>query len=119
MEAAVAVGDKPCAHCNRHAAQDQKLVADDKGGQNHESDAAEGDGGAGGDTADDGSERWPGEGGKAENEESDANPDDALEAGEFGSKLASGVFLGGTELRSSVGFLALDDRQWGGQSEAG
>ena len=51
MEPAVAVGEKPSADCNRHAAEDEKFVAHDQGGQDHERYAAESYCGAGGDVA--------------------------------------------------------------------
>ena len=61
MEAAVAVGEKPSADCNRHAAEDEKFVAHDQCGQDHERYAAESYCGAGRDAADDGFQWWPGE----------------------------------------------------------
>jgi hypothetical protein len=56
---AVAVGEEPGTDCEGYAVQDQRSVADDKGWKNHEGEAAEGDGGAGGYAADDSFERGP------------------------------------------------------------
>ena len=83
-EVAVAVGDEPAANGESNRAEDEEFIADDEGGQDDKGDAADDDGSAGGDAADNGLQRRPKEGNETENEQGDANPDGAFEAGKFG-----------------------------------
>lgn len=105
----MAVCQEPRAdsHCN--CAENQEFIADNQGGENHEGHAAQGDGDAGGEAADDGFEGEPEDGGQAENEEAEAHPDYAFQAGKFGGKLAGCIFLCGTEFCGGVGLFALGD----------
>ena len=54
--------------------------------------------------------RGPEEGGQAEDEEGDADPEEAAHAGEFGGGFAGGVFLGGAEGGGGAGFFAVGDK---------
>ena len=108
---AVSMGEEPCTDDDGDAAYDEEFVADNERWQNHEGYAAQGDGNAGGDAADDDTERGVEDGGQAEQEEAEADPDDAAQAGEFGGEFAGGVFLRRAELGTGANLLPLADER--------
>ena len=117
---AVSMGEEPGTHNDGDAAHDEEFVADNERGKNHEGYATYGDGDTGSDAADDDAERRIENGGQTEQEESEADPDDAAQAGEFGSEFAGGVFLRRAELGTGANyFLVGDKRYWIRNSSGG
>jgi len=106
---AVAMSEEPGGDNDADGTQDEDFVADDEGGQDHEGDAADGDYDAGGYAAEDGFERGPHQRSCAKDEEAEADPHDASEAGEFGGEFAGGVFVGGAEFGFGASFFSFGD----------
>lgn len=100
---AVAMREEPGPNYENYSAENYEFMADNQSGQNHEDQAAEGYGRAGGDAANDQLKRWPENRSQSEDEHYDANPDYAFEAGEFCADLAGGVFLGCAEFGARAG----------------